>query len=472
MAGVSTDCRGSSADQTAEQGRLETGETTPFVPVYPMNRTQHIENLLLNLADNLGNPPMLIELSLLAALATLSWLLMNALRKRSEAISAEKQLIHLSPSEWGRLVLTGLLLPMILVGRAVLGHWQDVHLFNLALPLLGSFFAIQAVLHGLRRVFKPGRTLLSLQRGVSWLVWGAMVLHITGYLGTVIAALDGIGFSVGKQHLSLYTVLVGLLSLAALITLALWLSKVVEGRLVTAMPDNINLRLAMSKMAHGLLLVVAILIALPLVGIDITVLSVFGGALGVGLGLGLQKIAANYVSGFTLLLEQSIRIGDMVTVGQYFGEITQIATRYTVIRSHDGTENIVPNDTLITSAVVNHTLANRDNRMMLQVQVAYGSDLDRVKRVLLEALDKVGGTLSEPKPQVQLTRFGDNGIDLDLVFWNDHPEAGMLKLRSDINWAIWEGLQREGIVIPYPQRVVHMANEANNPPPLSQMKPA
>ncbi len=428
-----------------------------------MNRAQHIENLLLNLADNLGNPPMLLELAVLAALAALSWLLMNALRKRADSIGAETRLIHLSPSEWGRLVLTGLLLPMLLVGRAVLGHWQGVHLFNLALPLLGSFFAIQVVLHLLRRVFKPGRTLLSLQRAVSWLVWGALVLHITGYLGAVIAALDGIGFSVGKQHLSLYTALVGLLSLAALITLALWLSKVLEGRLVTAMPDNINLRLAMTKMAHGLLLVVAILIALPLVGIDITVLSVFGGALGVGLGLGLQKIAANYVSGFTLLLDQSIRIGDMVTVGPYYGEITQIATRYTVIRSLDGTESIIPNDTLITTAVVNHTLADRDNRMMLPVQVAYGSDLNVAKRVMLEALAKVGGTLVEPKPQVQLTSFGDNGINLDLVFWNDHPEAGMLKLRSDINWAIWEGFQREGIEIPYPQRVVHLASATNNP---------
>jgi len=437
-----------------------------------MNRTEPIENLLLNLADNLGNPPMLIELGLLAALTALSWLLMGALRKRAEAARAEGRPVHLSPSEWGRLVLPALLLPMILVGRAVLGHWQAVHLFNLALPLFGSFFAIQAVLHLLRRIFKPGRTLLTLQRWVSWLVWGGMVLHITGYLHAVIGALDGIGFNAGKQHLSLYTVLVGLLSLGALITLALWLSKMVEGRLVAAMPDNINLRLAFTKISQGLLILLAILIALPLVGIDITVLSVFGGALGVGLGLGLQKIAANYVSGFTLLLDQSIRIGDMVTVGPYYGEITRIATRYTVIRSLDGSENIIPNDSLITSAVVNHTLANRDNRIMLPVQVAYGSDLDLAKRIMLEALDSVEGILLEPQPQVQLTSFGDNGINLNLVFWNDHPEAGMLKLRSDINWAIWERFQHEGIEIPFPQRVVHLASEANNPITISQTRRA
>lgn len=437
-----------------------------------MNKTQPIENLLLNLVDNLGNPPMLIELAVLAALVAVSWLLTSAWRKRAERTRVENQLIHLAPTEWGRLVLPGLLLPMILVGRAVLENWQAVHLFNLSLPLLGSFFAIQAVLHGLRRVFQPSHALLSLQHAVSWLVWGGLVLHITGYLRAVIAALDSIGLHLGKQYLSLYTALVGLLSLGALLTLALWLSKIVEGRLNVAMPGNANLRLAMAKMAQGLLILLAILIALPLVGIDITVLSVFGGALGVGLGLGLQKIAANYVSGFTLLLDQSIRIGDMVTVGPYFGEITRIATRYTVIRSLDGTETIIPNDTLITSAVVNHTLANRDNRIALPVQVAYGTELAVAKRALLEALAKAGSPLAEPPPQVQLASFGDNGINLDLVFWIDHPEASQRKLRSDINWAIWEGFQREGIEIPFPQRVVHLADAANNRTDPSQTRPA
>ncbi len=429
-----------------------------------MNRAEPIENLLLNLADNLGNRPMLLELGVLAALTALSWLLMNLLRKRADGARAENRLIHLSPPEWSRLALPAGLLPMLLVGRAVLEHWQAVHLLNLALPLIGSFFAIQAVLHLLRRVFKPGRTLLSLQRGVSWLVMGGAVLHITGYLDAVIAALDGIGFHVGDQHLSLYTGLVGLLSLGALITLALWIAKVVESRLATAMPGNINLRMALAKMTRGLLILLAILIALPLVGIDITVLSVFGGALGVGLGLGLQKIAANYVSGFSLLLDQSIRIGDIVAVGQYHGEITRIATRYTVIRSLDGSENIIPNDTLITSAVVNHTLANRDNQLVLPVQVAYGTNLDAAKRVMLEALAKAGNSLREPPPQVQLSGFGDNGIHLDLVFWIDRPESSQRRLRSDINWAIWEGFQREEIEIPFPQRVVHLAGAAGHLP--------
>lgn len=415
----------------------------------------HIENLLFNLAENLGNPALLIELALIAAAFVVAWLVMRWWRARSEA-AADVWHLQLPAAEWSRLILPGLLLPLLFFGRLLLRVWQDVHLLNLALPMVGAYFAVHGVMHLLQRVFKSSRTLLAVQRLVSWLILAGLLLHLTGYLDAVVAALDGIGFTIGKQRLSLYSLFVGLASLGALITLALWLSSVVESRLAHAMPDNANLRLALAKMSQGLLLLLAVLIALPLVGIDITVLSVFGGALGVGLGLGLQKIAANYVSGFTLLLDQAIRIGDMVTVGEHYGEITEIATRYTVIRSLDGCEAIIPNDTLITQAVVNHTLADRDNRILLPIQVAYGSDLKVARQVMLDALAQVGGSLSDPEPRVDLTAFGESGIDLTLVFWIDHPEAGELKLRSDLNWAIWEGFQGAGIEIPYPQRVVHL----------------
>jgi small-conductance mechanosensitive channel len=181
--------------------------------------------------------------------------------------------------------------------------------------------------------------------------------------------------SIGKQYLSLYTVLTGLLSLAATLVLALWLAHTLEHRLIGSMPLNGNMHLALTKLARSVLLVLAVLIALPLVGIDITVLSVFGGALGVGLGLGLQKIAANYVSGFTLLLDQSVRIGDMIEVNPHSGEVKEIATRYTVIRSLNGSESIIPNETMITSPVVNRSLTDKDNLVLLPIQVAYSSDL-------------------------------------------------------------------------------------------------
>jgi len=422
-----------------------------------VNTTQKFDSLIAPLLANLGNTAMLIEIAVLAGIAITTWFGIRQLRRWA----AETEGIHghLTHSDWNRLILPASLLPSVLVGRAILGHWQDVHLFNLAVPLLLSFIAIQGCFFILRRVLKPSRVLHMVERSVSWLVWIVFALHLTGYLDEVVAALDAVGFNVGKQHLSLYTLLIGLLSLTATLMLALWLAHILESRLIGAMPLTPNLRLAFTKLSRGLFVILAVLIALPLVGIDITVLSVFGGALGVGLGLGLQKIAANYVSGFTLLLEQSIRIGDMVQVDKHYGEVREIATRYTVLRSLNGSESIIPNETMITSPVINTTLTDKDNQILLPVQVAYESNLERVREVLLEIASGNDRVLDTPSPRVRLQSFGDNGINLELVVWIHDPEEGEFNLRSDLNWAIWSAFQRENIEIPYPQRVIHLKDK-------------
>ena len=162
------------------------------------------------------------------------------------------------------------------------------------------------------------------------------------------------------------------------------------------------------------------------------------------------------MSGLTRLLENSLRIGDMVEVGDRYGQVTRIATRYTVLRAQDGTELILPNETLITSPVINHSLTDRNNRLFLPIQVAYGSDLGRVREIMLAAADGHPKVLGEPAPAVLLKGFGESGIDMELAIWIDTPDEGERALRSDLNWAIWEAFQREGIEIPYPQRVVHL----------------
>jgi small-conductance mechanosensitive channel len=276
----------------------------------------------------------------------------------------------------------------------------------------------------------------------------------------LVAAMDAIGVDVGKQHISLYTVFMGIVSLAATLMLALWLARVLEGRLFAAMPVTNNTRLALSKLARSLFVLLAVLTALPMVGIDITVLSVFGGALGVGLGLGLQKIAANYVSGFTLLLDQSVRIGDMVYLDKYYGEVRAIGTRYTVIRSLDGTESIVPNELMVTNVVVNRSLTNKENRLFLPVQVAYDTNLDQARDLMLAVAQADARIMDEPAPRVLLKTFGESGIDLELAVWMDTPEDGELALRSDLNWAMWDAFKRAGIEIPYPRRVVQLLPSA------------
>jgi small-conductance mechanosensitive channel len=228
--------------------------------------------------------------------------------------------------------------------------------------------------------------------------------------------------------------------------------------------------MALSKAARTVLLILAVLVALPAVGIDLTVLSVFSGALGVGIGIGLQKVASNYISGFIILLDRSVRIGDLVTVDNKYGEVSQINTRYTLLRSLDGTESIVPNEMLITQTVVNHSLSKPNVRISLPVQVSYDADLERAEALMLEAAHSQHRVIYDDPdnlPRVFLKDFGDNGILLELAVWIRDPGEGQNNLRSDINWAIWRRFKAAGIEIPFPQRVVHLASPAsqasNNP---------
>lgn len=420
-----------------------------------MSELQKAENLLKPLLADLNDPALLSQIILLIAAFTLGALLLRPLHKK---LSPDMQATW-REHNWPRLLVPAFMLLAVVIGRTVLGFWHSVHLLNLAAPLLLSFTLVQATFILLRRIFHPGSALRAFERIVFWLVWGVLALHITGFLDSLIGSLDAIGFQIGKQRLSLYTIALAMISVFATLVIALWISRIIERRFIELTPLNTNLKVALTKLTRGLLLAIAVLIALPIVGIDITALSVFGGALGVGLGLGLQKIASNYVSGFTLLLDQSIRIGDMVTVGDRFGQVQRIATRYTVIRGLDGTESIVPNENLITGTVVNHTLANPNNRVGVPIQVAYGTDLDKAKAALLSTLTGQPRVLQKPEPNVLLRVFGESGIDLELAFWIADPEEGQLSLKSDINWAIWQAFQREGIEIPFPHRVVEIVNK-------------
>ena len=209
----------------------------------------------------------------------------------------------------------------------------------------------------------------------------------------------------------------------------------------------------MAKTIRALLLVVAVLVALQAVGLDLTLLSVFGGALGVGIGLGLQKLASNYIAGFTILIDRSIRLGDMITVDTRHGVVTRVTSRYVVVRSLDGVEAIVPNETLVTTTVLNHSYTSRDVRLGIPVQVSYDSDLD----VALRLLEAAGGShprvMKSPNPpSAFVVRFAESGIDLELGVWILDPENGQLNLRSDLNRAIFRAFTEHGITIPYPQR--------------------
>jgi small-conductance mechanosensitive channel len=289
------------------------------------------------------------------------------------------------------------------------------------------------------------------------LAWGAALLWITGVLPLVLHELDQITWKMGNTTLSVRTLIEGVLSAGAVLILALWVSAAIEARLLRKVTGSqLSLRKALSNATRALLMFVGLLAALSAVGIDLTALSVLGGAIGVGIGFGLQKLAANYVSGFVILAERSMRIGDMVRVDNFEGRITDINMRYTVIRTLTGRESVVPNEMLLTNRVENLSLADPKVWLSTVVSVAYNSDVEQVQTLLVHAAEAHSRVLSDPAPTAALSAFGADGLEFTLGFWILDPENGQAALRSDINISILQALRAHGIEIPYPQRVLHM----------------
>jgi len=241
-----------------------------------------------------------------------------------------------------------------------------------------------------------------------------------------------------------------------MLVVVLWISATIERRILREKVGDLSMRKVAANAIRAALLLLGLLFVLSAVGVDLTALSVLGGALGVGLGFGLQKLAANYVSGFVILLERSLRIGDLVRVDGFEGVVTDIKTRYTLIRALNGRESVVPNEMIITQRVENLSTSDPRVQVSVNVAVAYDSDVERVRQILCDAATLNGRVLKDPAPAAYLANFGADGLEFTLSFWIRDPENGQLALRSEVNLAVLQGLRGAGIEIPYPQRVVHM----------------
>ncbi len=328
----------------------------------------------------------------------------------------------------------------------------DLRLLRLAMTLFAAMAAIRLAIYVLRRILRNVALIAAWERAIALTIWLVVALHVTGWLDGVVEWLEATTFPLGKAKVSLWTILVGALSVLVTVAVALWIGSSVEARLMRSTTLDSNLRAVLSRVLRALLLLVGVLVALSLVGIDLTVLSVFGGALGVGLGLGLQRIASNYVSGFIILLDRSLRIGDVITVDKYNGAVTQINTRYTVIRSADGTQAIVPNEMLIAQPVTNHSLADKKVRLAVKVSVGYDSDVKAAMGIMQAAAAAQPRVLADPAPAAALLGFGSDGLDLEVGFWIVDPEEGRLNLQSAVALAIFDAFRKAGIGIPFPQR--------------------
>lgn len=418
---------------------------------------QQTTRLLMELWDDFQHPDFYWQILILLGCLGLAWLISRHLRHRLEGLPDRMGLVQ---------ALVGQAFPLLAVlllvlSKAVAQEFLPVHMLKVAVPLLLSLAVVRAVHHMLQRSFPRARWLGSIGRLFSILIWGWLALYLSGAADEVIRTLEMVGFTIGKQQINLWMILNGLVVVMLTLLASLWAASLVEARLMGATEMDSSLRIVLVRVSKALFILVSVLLSFSLVGIDITALSVFTGALGVGLGLGLQKIASNYVSGFIILLDRSIRLGNIIQLdAQTSGTVTQITTRYTVLKNMVGQEFIVPNEALVANIVLNQTYSDTRVRVTTSVSVAYDADLEKVVALLEDIARAQPRVLQDPPPRALVTLFADSGINIDLGFWIKDPEQGSGALRSDINMEIWRRFRQEGIEIPYPQREVRVLGPA------------
>ena len=290
------------------------------------------------------------------------------------------------------------------------------------------------------------------------IAWALALLNIFGLLEPFIGFLDATTFTIGGNAVSLLGIITGVFSLIVLIWSGLFVSRFVETKLKEAPNVTPSARVLLSKVSRIVLVVLAFIFAISSMGIDLTALAVFGGAIGVGLGFGLQKVVSNFISGVLLLLDKSIKPGDVIEISGTYGKINKLAARYTSVISRDGREHLVPNEDIITQPVINWTFSDNKVRRHLPVSVSYNSDIEKAMDIMLKAAEDSPRVIKRPVAKVLIKGFGDNGIDLELRMWIRDSENGVSNIASEVYLDIWHKFNDEGIEFPYPQRDIHIVS--------------
>lgn len=375
----------------------------------------------------LESPRGALQLGALAACVALAWLADHLVSTRFGRDTDRRG---------GRIALGAFpiaLLALVLLVRAGFKPSGPTHVLDLAIPLVVALAVIRLLVYVMRRLFANAPWVKSSERAIAFAIWAILALHYLGVTAEVNEMLERIVVPLGKQNVSVFAIGQGFLVVLVAVATTLWLSSFVEKRLM-ALEFDINARVVLSKFLRAFFVVVGVLISLPAIGVDLTLLSVFGGALGVGIGLGLQKLASNYIAGFTILLDKSIRVGDTITVDGRQGRIVRVTSRYVVVRSNDGVDAIVPNETLVTTTVLNHPVRDERIRIVTPVLVAHGTDVARALSILVEAALAEPRVLREPgrAPDAYATGVGEMGTSIELAVWIADPQNGQVNLRSSI----------------------------------------
>ncbi len=424
-----------------------------------MNRiTQFLSQLGQTLAQ-FNNAENWLQLGVIIITLLITWVIIRIsgriMTKRN--IGQQIRMRPLAPRSLQRVLIP--LLSLLLVAGAYLLFTvihEPADLLYIASVMLLTLTGLRSLQYWLRQHFTATATLNAWERFINMVVWIAVIFYLSNLLPALLAFLDSLAIKIGEIRISLLSAINLVLLIAVLFTFAVWLSAFLERRLKTYTQLSSNVRVVLTKVTRYVLIALSIIIALNAVGIDLTALTVFGGALGVGIGFGLQRIASNFISGFLLLFDRSIQPGDLIRIGDRLGQVQELRARYLVVRDYDGVSTLIPNENLITSEVINWSYGDSNIRLKVPVEISYDNDPEKVLALLLQIATQHPRTLDEPPPAAVILQFAANSIQLEISFWIDDPQNGMGSLRSEINIAIWREFKANNITFPSPHHDIHI----------------
>jgi small-conductance mechanosensitive channel len=424
-----------------------------------------MQELLRNVGRQLEallHPSSLLQIAAIVAAILIAWWFGRQVRNTERGRSALVQSGFRARVTEALLIVSPHIAALVLVaafGGALHALNAESNIVDLAITLAGLMLIIRLAVY-MVRVSLGDRT-KGWGNMITFVVWAVLALHVLGWFDPLVQALDSVGINAGKRKITLWSVLKILFTVGAFILVAVWIARWFERRLMSMQGLALSMRIGIAKFSQAFLIGLAILLGLNAAGLDLTTLNVLTGAIGIGLGFGLQAIAANFVSGFVLLMDRSIKPGDVIsftgttgTSTEGFGWVQELRGRYVVVRDRDGVETLVPNQNLITNPVINWSYTDPRVRLKLPVRVSYRDDPERALAVLLKAAEDQPRILRDPRPVSRMMGFNDYGFDLELRFWISDPQEGVNNVRSDVNRAIWRLFKEHGITIPVAQREV------------------
>lgn len=403
-----------------------------------------------------SQPHFLIQLSLISGSLILAWLF-NSFIQTKLALQHPTGLKHVALRSSQRIILPLSLALLFWLCSAVLeANEIPGKLLDLLLPIALALGVVRLLVYVLRKAFSSSPLIKSAEPFVVFTIWLTLVLHLLGWLTPLLKLFDALAVTFGESRISLLIVIKLLLIIVLAFTIALWLAEVINQKMKNSKVISPSMQVGFSKFAKFFLITSAFLFALNAVGINLSSLAIFGGALGVGLGFGLQRIASNFISGFILVFDRSIKPGDIITVGDKFGWVEQLNARYVVLRNRQGVDTLIPNENLIITEVINWSYADPNVRLEIKIPISYHNDPELAMALMLQCANASPRVLTTPEPTVRLMDFAESGMNLQLRVWIADMENGTASVKSEINLAIWRAFKANDITMPFPQRDLHL----------------